>query len=168
MNFLLETFIESVLGPKSQKIYLPHSPNLDLRYTVTVLTKYSDSLSPVVVTMRSSSNSQWDFAKFLLYCVEEGHLVFGDTLVLDNATVHCGADSLEMIVAVLNAVGVKLAFLPTYSPELNPCEFCFGFVKQHLRRHRDIQEKFWIEIIKAFAKLTTTHVQAFYRHCTKL
>lgn len=164
----LETFIDSVLGPKSKRLYLSHSPNLDLRYTVTVLTKYNDLNRPVVMTMRSTSNSQWDFAKFVLFCLEERHLIFGDLLILDNATVHCASDSFEMIISLLKVAGVKLVFLPAYSPELNPCEFCFGFVKQQLRMHRNLSEKYWIEIVKSFGKLSSAHIHSFYKHCIKV
>lgn len=30
-----------------------------------------------------------------------------------------------VLLGVLEAAGVRLIFLPTYSPELNPCELCF-------------------------------------------
>ena len=30
--------------------------------------------------------------------------------------------------------GVKLVYLPPYSPDLNPIEECFSFVKQYIRR----------------------------------
>jgi hypothetical protein len=31
--------------------------------------------------------------------------------------------------------GVKLVYLPPYSPDLNPIEECFSFVKHYIRRH---------------------------------
>lgn len=31
--------------------------------------------------------------------------------------------------------GVKLIYLPPYSPDLNPIEECFSFVKHYIRRH---------------------------------
>lgn len=40
--------------------------------------------------------------------------------------------------------GIKLIYLPPYSPDLNPIEECFSFVKHYIRRHghqfRDIVE----------------------------
>lgn len=36
--------------------------------------------------------------------------------------------------------GVKLVYLPPYSPDLNPIEECFSFVKHYIRRHR---QTFW-------------------------
>jgi hypothetical protein len=31
--------------------------------------------------------------------------------------------------------GIKLIYLPPYSPNLNPIEECFSFVKHYIRRH---------------------------------
>lgn len=31
--------------------------------------------------------------------------------------------------------GIKLVYLPPYSPDLNPIEECFSFVKTYIRRH---------------------------------
>jgi hypothetical protein len=33
------------------------------------------------------------------------------------------------------ARGVKLIYFPPYSPDLNPIEECFSFVKSYIRRH---------------------------------
>ena len=41
---------------------------------------------------------------------------------MDNATVHKGLESMRFLSPLLRAAGVKLLFLPKYSPELNPCE----------------------------------------------
>jgi hypothetical protein len=44
----------------------------------------------------------------------------------------------------MNFSGVKLVFLPPYSPDLNPIEECFSFIKAYIARHgqtfRDIVE----------------------------
>jgi hypothetical protein len=40
--------------------------------------------------------------------------------------------------------GVRLAYLPPYSPDLNPTEECFSWIKHYIRRHgskfRDLVE----------------------------
>ena len=133
-----------------------------------MLTKYDDIESPVVISMRSGSNTRWDYAKFILHCLQEGHLTVGDVLVVDNASVHNSLDSFEMLIQLLKVAGVKLVFLPAYSPELNPTEHCFGFVKQYLRNHRGIQDKFWVEIVRGFAQISQFHVSSFYKHCLKV
>ena len=48
------------------------------------------------------------------------------------------------LIANVFGSGIKLVYLPPYSPDLNPIEEGFSFVKQHIRRHgqefRDIVE----------------------------
>jgi transposase len=65
---------------------------------------------------------------------------------------------------LLHSNGATLKFLPTYSPELNPCEKVFGFVKDYIRNKR--KEEPLIDIIaKAYKKITLTHMQNWYNHC---
>jgi hypothetical protein len=33
--------------------------------------------------------------------------------------------------------GIKLVFLPPYSPDLNPIEECFSYIKSYIARHGD-------------------------------
>lgn len=55
----------------------------------------------------------------------------GDVLVLDNASVHVGHDTFSTIVEKLSQLGIM------YSPELNPVEYVFGFLKKSLRASRN-------------------------------
>ena len=52
-------------------------------------------------------------------------------VVIDNASFHY----LERMQALFDAFGVKLVYLPTYSPDLNPIEEFFGELKAFIRRH---------------------------------
>jgi len=54
----------------------------------------------------------------------------GQTVVLDNLSVHKSARARDLIAAA----GCALRFLPTYSPDFNPIEHAFAKIKQHLRR----------------------------------
>ncbi|CAB4438688.1 unnamed protein product [Rhizophagus irregularis] len=53
-------------------------------------------------------------------------------LVLDNAKIHHDQELLDY----LDAFGVKVEFLPPYSPDLNPIETAFSTIKQFLQRNR--------------------------------
>jgi len=53
-------------------------------------------------------------------------------LVLDNAKIHHDQELLNY----LDAFGVKVVFLPPYSPDLNPIETAFSTIKQFLQRNR--------------------------------
>jgi transposase len=54
----------------------------------------------------------------------------GQTVVLDNLSVHRSARARDL----LAAAGCALRFLPTYSPDFNPIEQAFAKLKTHLRR----------------------------------
>jgi transposase len=56
-----------------------------------------------------------------------------------------------------------LVFLPAYSPELNPCELIFGYVKNKLRRE-GIQNLLDDAII-AFDSVELEMMINFYRKC---
>lgn len=52
-------------------------------------------------------------------------------LVMDNASFHF-YDDLQRL---CDQAGVRLEYLPTYSPDLNPIEAFFGDLKKHIRRY---------------------------------
>ena len=52
-------------------------------------------------------------------------------LVMDNCSIHHISEVKEL----LRQVGVVLLFLPPYSPDLNPVEEAFSYVKSYLRKH---------------------------------
>jgi transposase len=56
-------------------------------------------------------------------------------LIMDNASFH----HTEQVKDLCSAAGVKLVYLPPYSPDLNPIEEFFaelkGFIKRHCRDH---------------------------------
>lgn len=63
---------------------------------------------------------------------EEGKDVPRSILVMDNAKIHHG-EEVERLCAL---AGVKLLYLPPYSPDLNPIEASFHDIKQRLRSRR--------------------------------
>jgi len=53
-------------------------------------------------------------------------------LVLDNATIHHG----DEILALADRFGVRIEYLPSYSPDLNPIEEAFSKIKHFIRRNQ--------------------------------
>lgn len=56
----------------------------------------------------------------------------GDILVWDNL----GAHKLQAVRERLAAIGVRVVFLPPYSPDLNPIELFWAWLKAVIRRER--------------------------------
>jgi transposase len=54
-------------------------------------------------------------------------------LVLDNATIHHG----DEILVLADRFGVRIEYLPPYSPDLNPIEEAFSKIKHFIRRNQD-------------------------------
>jgi len=133
-------------------------------YTVLMMVSLADKDAPLVLHMREKTNDQWDFLEFLIYLVEHGHLSKGDTLVLDNCAIHAATESSESVFSLLDAADVKLVFLPTYSPELNPCELVFADVKKHLCYNRT-GDKFDREILFAFSTISALDLYLMYYEC---
>ncbi len=131
---------------------------------VSLLTSAAPGASPVFVSMRDGgrANGQFDFLLFIIKCMMGGHLVQGDVLVLDNAPIHTAQHILLPLSYLLRAAGVTMWMLPTYSPELNPCEFVLAQCKKWLRYHRRMPNPFWYEIARAMAETTPQHMQNYY------
>jgi transposase len=73
----------------------------------------------------------------------------GQTVVLDNLSVHKNARARHLI----EAAGCHLRFLPPYSPDFNPIEQAFAKSKQRLRRQRP---RSWDEVNAAISALLPT------------
>jgi len=121
--------------------------------------------NPITIDYREQSNTQWNFIDFILQCCVTGALVSGDFLILDNATVHNGWDILDLLEEILNVAGVSLVYLPAYSPELNPCELVFNFVKSFIHSHRRFGSVILEEVLCALSMVTQQHITSFYQHC---
>ena len=110
------------------------------------------------------TNSQYDFVRTIIWLIEAGGLRQGDTLVLDNARIHFAAESSAMVAQILVVAGVRMVFLPAYSPELNPCELVFSHVKRAMSFGREPGEM-WAEALGHFARVTFAEMDRWYMHC---
>lgn len=84
----------------------------------------------------------------------------GQTVILDNLSVHKSATAR----AAIQAVGCQLVFLPTYSPDFNPIEQAFAKLK-HLLRHAEART---VDAIldatqAAYPQITPQDTRGFYR-----
>jgi hypothetical protein len=141
--------------------WFPAGPN----YTMTVLTSLTAPHGFVCSTPRTASNTSWDFLRFLVEVALDGYLNAGDVLVLDNASVHTSSLIDLPLRQFLALSGVRLLYLPTYSPELNPCELVFAMIKNHMRRVRNTNRNMLVDLVEACARVDLVNVTHFYDHC---
>ncbi len=86
----------------------------------------------------------------------------GQTVVLDNLSVHKGAG----IRTLIEEAGCRLLFLPAYSPDFTPIEPAFAKVKQVLRRAEARTFEVLVAAIgRALDTVTAADARGFFAHC---
>ncbi|XP_068707445.1 uncharacterized protein [Montipora foliosa] len=90
-------------------------------------------------------------------------LQVGDIIVMDNLSAH-HYEGGEILEVWLEEMGIELIYLPTYSPDLNPIEFCFNKVKTLL--NGEFQElthtNTKLAVMEAVERITTEDMAGFY------
>lgn len=120
---------------------------------------------PIVGTIKIGTNAFNDVASFITWCMENEVLFGGDYLILDNSRIHTSDEGFPELVQALNKKEVEVKLLPKYSPELNPIEFIFAFVKHILRYWFVANVPLNEQIVAAFGLVKRSFVFKCYRHC---
>lgn len=86
----------------------------------------------------------------------------GDIVLLDNLAIHKNAEA----IALIEAEGAAVKFLPPYSPDFSPIELCWSFLKHHVRRLRErtmpaLRRAVW----RALLRVTGRHLRAWFVKC---
>jgi hypothetical protein len=155
-----------VLGITGKRTYTQESTLSLPSGSISLLLSLTNDV-PFFIDYRIESNNQFDFANFIFEACKNGYLVNGDYLVVDNASVHFAKESKRFLFEVLDTFGVKLIKLPTYSPELNPCELVFSQVKRHIRNHKLLTNRSNLisEIIFCLSEITIDNLRNYYVKC---
>lgn len=89
-------------------------------------------------------------------------LLPGSVLVLDNASIHKGG----RIEALVEQAGCRVLYLPAYSPDFNPIELVWAFVKGWVRYFRPTDDIARLEAVEmALLAVTADLAQNCFRHC---
>lgn len=90
------------------------------------------------------------------------NLVPGDIVVMDGPRLHRVAGVHE----ALATRGAKPLYLPRYSPELNPIEMCWSYLKAWVRRRTPRVAARLIDAVhEAWGKVTADLCKSWIRHC---
>jgi transposase len=113
------------------------------------------------------------YTHFIYECVNtvtefgERGLSSGDYLVVDNSPIH-HSDVADVLGMWLYHQGIQVVFMPTYSPDFNPTENCFGKIKQILKqqqyRRRLYGENMAAVIYDAVSEVSASDTRGYYRH----
>ena len=86
----------------------------------------------------------------------------GDILVMDNLSTHKDREALEM----LRLAGVRVRFLPAYSPDYNPIEMMWSKVKSLLRKVEARNNETLLHAIGgALDQVTQKDATHWFAHC---
>jgi len=91
-------------------------------YSVSCLTDLTSVHGFFLTCPIEGTNNAWDHVQTVLNFLDAGVLRRGDVLVLDNCRIHKAEDTIRLLGLLLDAVGVRMFFLPRYCPEVMP--FC--------------------------------------------
>jgi len=94
-------------------------------------------------------------------------------LVMDNCAIH----HVDGVMDLCTEKGVKLIYLPPYSPDFNPIEECFSFMKGVIRRHGaqfraavDTKDDHAVHafLTDVLSMVTPSHVEGWFQHSNYL
>lgn len=120
-----------------------------------------DSLGMICTQSQLGAMKRSDFECFLSKELLT-QLTPGSVLVLDNASIHKGGKIAELV----EAAGCTLLYLPPYSPDFNPIELAWGFVKRLIRRAGPREDAGREQALAdALSAIPDTLARSCFRHC---
>ena len=124
----IDTYLYREYGyaPRGQRVYGQISGRKYKRCGIVAAKMGDKILAPFEYsgTMNSALFESW-FSNQLLPALDKGTVI-----VMDNASFH----SKKRLFSAAQNAGYKLIFLPPYSPELNPIEKFWAWLKRFLRK----------------------------------
>ncbi len=118
----------------------------------------------VATTSKQGAMTRADFELFL-HTDLLPRLLPGSVLVLDNASIHKGGQ----IECLVKQAGCHVLYLPPYSPDLNPIELAWSFVKSQVRKRGPREDAPRQQAVEAaLAVIPQTLAPACFRHCKYL
>jgi hypothetical protein len=157
-----------VVSPIGSQPYLHDSANIVDSFSITLLINLMNQQSLFYIDIHTNTNTKWDFFGFVAAAITAGHLVPGDFLIVDNALIHFADETRHDLLNLLDAHSVCYLFLPMYSPELNPCELVFAYVKCHICDHCTLNNQVHLLLLEALAVIPYHHLVRFYHHCVQI
>ncbi|KJA17558.1 hypothetical protein HYPSUDRAFT_146386, partial [Hypholoma sublateritium FD-334 SS-4] len=140
------------------------------RYSLLPALSLSGVLVAKVVEGSFTSHRFHEFISHLLDHMQPFPLP-NSVIIMDNARIHKKPEILEMI----HDRGMRVLFLPPYSPDYNPIELAFSSIKAYVRRHgelgrQDVDQKaddtyVYLHLYDAAFSITDRHTLGYFHHC---
>ena len=105
--------------------------------------------------------NQHIFVEYLKTCLKPT-LSEDDVVLLDNSSVHRS----KLVLATLDELEIKYLFLPRYSPDFNPIELLWAWMKSALKKAKArTREKLEHAIKLALDSLELDFIDGWFNHC---
>jgi transposase len=147
-------------GPKGERVVGTKSVHRGENLTVVgaLTNRGLLAVTPWPGTMNTEGFEGWVEAALLPH-LRPGHIV-----VMDNLIVHRA----PAVRRLLNDAGVTLAFLPPYSPDLNPIEECWAKIKHWVRKFaaRGL-DQLLDALARSCAMVTPQDAMGWFRHALR-
>lgn len=145
-------------GPRGQRVHDKVPRNRG-----TVLTMLGAlSLSGLIAMATIDVGTSTDVFAAYVEQVLAPELKKGQVVIMDNLAAHRS----PRIKALIEAVGASVLFLPPYSPEKNPIEFFWSWLKAELRRlkprSRDAIEQ---AVVQCMDAMPLRHAKSWFTAC---
>jgi len=106
------------------------------------------------------------FLTNLKLSTNEKHHLLLDNLKAHYATKSCQKKGLSTIRELLESKNIEPVYLPPYTPELNPTELCFNFLRNNTENKRPrTTEELRVSISKAMKILEEQDLSQHFQHC---
>lgn len=145
-------------SPKGERLVC-HAPHGHWHTTTMIASVRLDGTT-ACMTIEGATNTEVFYA--YVRQVLAPSLRRGDIVVMDNL----GAHKNERTLALIEAVGAEVRFLPAYSPDLNPIELMWSKVKALLRKAqaRNLPDLL-AAIASALNAVTPQDALGWFAHC---
>lgn len=145
-------------APKGERI-IDYTP--DMRFESTSILS-SVRLSGDCVPLVFEGALNGDIFKAYIKELLVPSLKASDIVIMDNLTSH----KVSGIEEELKKAGVKVVYLPPYSPDLNPIEQMWSKIKEYLRKAKARTTEVLFDAIKsAFEQITTSDILGWFSNC---
>jgi len=117
----------------------------------------------IIYNIIDGSSNGYHYAQFIVN-VAGPTLAEDDILIVDNVRFHIEGSPAYLSQAYLDIIGVHYYSLPPYSPELNPVELVFSYLKRCLQYKHDFEEPIQTALDDCLSQIKPHHIYQFYKH----
>lgn len=133
-------------------------------FNMGVMTDLSSVRGFHILNVEAHAQDSFNFVAAMISAVRRGIVRNGSVVVFDNARIHSAEHMFDFVSELFSSVGALILFLPSYSPELQPCELLFGAVKNRLYRTKG-NGSLLGEVANSFRLVSREQIINMYADC---